>query len=446
MNIPLTNISGGHAAANRIDPYWAALWSQGSQAAWLSANVAARQIDAGLGTLPHYLHLDSERAWKHIRGPAMNRYLDVLAVLDVWRTATSEQIAALTGHTSLANGRSTIYADLFAAGLIDVGIFSNALNTTLDATRANLYRPSRSNTFDRQLRPHLTYAEWVSVTGGYPFESGGQYDRHNILTTEMALRATEMAEVAAVLGEKLSTWDLLAHSGCGYPPAVGRARHADATIIRTDGMRIAIETTASFTGAFEAKARRWAELLSNKRLADTGLTVIFLVAARPDQISSTAALTDVRKKLAAAVRDHAGVDFDRTAEKLMVASWTDWFPQAGHTTPQFATLDAYRPTGPAGNPWEPVSALDVIDLPFQPATTFNPHAIINNLSMLRSQPARLRRGTPPQLWPTAITETGFNGVPVPAPTRPETYVGKPLGKAFGVSGNAQPPRRLLSQL
>lgn len=431
------------AAADRIDPYWAALWGQGSNAAWVTADTARRQLDAGIATLPARLHLDEKQAWERILGVRLSRYLDVLAVLDVWRTVTAEQLAAILQRDDLGTGRSPIMADLFAAGLIDVGIFHSALNTS--DTRATLYRPARTTVFDRRLKPLLTRAEWISVTGGHEWESGSQFDRHNLLTSELILRAAEQNEVAAVMGEKLSSWDLLAHSGAGFDPASGRPRHADGTIVRTDGARIAIEMTASTGVSFEAKVRRWASLLSNRRFGDTGLAVIFVVASPASmQVRPESAAVNVRKIIAAAVRDHPGVDFDRTANRFMVASYTDWFPAAGVTDPSFHSLDALRPTGPLGDPWQPVSALDVIDLPFDANPRFDPEAIIDNITLLRSQPAWLRRGQPPQVWTDAIRGLGFTGVPVPAPTRPATYRGKPLGAAFGVSGDAKPPKRLMS--
>ncbi|WAB84973.1 hypothetical protein OVN20_05325 [Microcella daejeonensis] len=393
--------------------------------------------------LPAHLHLDEELAWSRILGARISVYLDVLAVLDSWRTATAEQLAALSGVAEVATGRSFVMADLFAVGLVDVGVFASALGGGGRAARAELYRPSRTNVFDRQLAPKLTRAEWVSVTGGHPFSSSSQFDRHNILTTELALRAVEMGELGAAMGEKLSSWDLLAHSGVGFPAATGRARHADATLIRPDGLRIAIEMTASTSPSFQQKVKRWATLLHHRRMADSGLVVLFVVAGRPDmQVRPAEALGDVRKAIAAAVRDSPGVSFDRTAERMMAASWLDWFPTPGQVEPSFLDLAAYRPTGPVGATWEPISPMDELELPLEPSARFDPTAVFDNVPGLRSQPAALRREATRQLWPEAVRAAGFTSIPAPAPARPGTYQGRPLGAARGASSTARAPKRL----
>lgn len=444
MSISMTDIPGGGDALARLDPFWASLWSQGSQGAWLTADTARRQIDAGIGRLPATLHLDEDAAWERILSRKIGRYLDVLGAVDYWRTVTADQLVTLTGQNDIGAGRSQVIADLFAVGLIDVGIFSNALRGVPGSSRASLFRPSRTHVFDRKLAPRLTRAEWLSVTGGQPFQSGSQYDRHNVLTVELAMRAAEMTEVRAVVGEKLSSWDLLAHSGCGFPSPVGRSRNADATFIRGDGARIAVELTASTGPSFHHKVQRWARLLSNRRNADSGLSVVFVLATRPENgVRPGDAATKVRREVALAARDNPGVSYDRTAERMAVVEWTDWFPAPGQVSPAFLTLDAIRPTGPLGDPWAPVSLLDESDLTFTPAPTFDPLAALDNLTGLRAMPRQLRTGKPAQVWPEAVRLAGFDRVPVPAPTRPETYKGKPLGAAFGVSGDAKPPARLL---
>jgi hypothetical protein len=55
----------------------------------------------------------------------------------------------------------------------------------------------------------LVYADWVAVTGGYPWTRGHQQDRHNLLATELGMRIAELGDVGAVLGESLSRHDLL---------------------------------------------------------------------------------------------------------------------------------------------------------------------------------------------------------------------------------------------
>jgi hypothetical protein len=422
---------------NRIDPYWAAVWAAGAQASWVSEDLAKKQVAAGIGRLPSHLEAGATQVLDALpKANEWSRRLNALSVIDSWRTVTGEQMAAITGDAALATGQSQVMAELFQAGAADVGVFSNGLFNGRNTARAALYRPSRTTAFDRDIAPHMTYPEWVSVTAGQPWESGSQFDRHNVLATELALRVAEFCEIGAVVGEKLSSWELLAHSGAGFPEAVGRNRAADATLIRTDGARIAVEMTASTGKHFEDKVRRWAGLLANRRFADTGLAVVFVVAPRPDRkIRAGEYVTMVRKFVAAAARDNPGVSFDRTA-------WQDWFPAAHEASAEFTTLQAWRPTGAAGDPWQSASLLDPFDLQFDPRDEAAALAVLDNLSGVRSVPYWLRTGRPKELWPRAIKQLGFRGIPVPVPARPEVNTGKALGAANGAAGQTQPPRRL----
>ncbi len=81
-------------------------------------------------------------------------------------------------------------------------------------------------------------------------------------------------------------------------------------------------------------------------MADTGLVVVFVVASRPDKkVKPGEYLNEVKKKVAASARDFPGVSFDRTASRMFVASWADWFPAPHRVSPSFFPLMAQRPTG-----------------------------------------------------------------------------------------------------
>lgn len=429
-------------AAQRMDPYWSGVWEQGSSAAWLSANLARRQEESGLGKIPSHLAFEEGQLLESLSvRHRVDPRLSAMGAIDVWRTLTGEQIAAITGEAKLASPTSRALGEMFAAGVADIGLFNTGLSYGKGA--GAIYRPSRTNVFERDIAPHLTYPEWVSVTGGYPWASGSQFDRHNILAAELSLRVAEWCEIGAVVGEKLSSWDLLAHTGAGFPAPVGAQHAADATLVRSDGMRIAVELTASTGPSFKAKVRRWATLLANRRMADTGLVVLFVVATRPDKMVNSSEVTNfVRRAVAAAARDNPGVDFDRTASRMFVADWRDWFPGAKTVNQSFLSLEAQRPTGPVGDPWETAFLLDPFDVQFEPRDEKRALAVIDNLSALRAEPSWLRNGRAPELWPLAIRDAGFSGIPVPLPSRPESHIGVPLGAPVGASGQTRPPRRL----
>ena len=436
--------TSGLGAADRTDPYWAGIWEQGASATWLSANLARRQADAGLGRIPTWLDNEPGALTESIRSPRRESRLAAMSVLDTWRTVTGEQLAAITGDPDLGSARARAMGELFAAGIADIGQFNTGL--AYGGSAGHIYRPSRTNVFDHDIAPRLTYPEWVSVTAGHPWESGSQYDRHNVIAAELALRVAEFCEIGAVVGEKLSTWNLLAHEGAGFPaPQKTKQRAADATLIRTDGARIAVELTASTGANFSKKVNGWAQLLSNRRMADTGLVVVFVVATRPDKMVNTGeVLSQVRTAIASAARDNPGVNFDRTAARMFVADWRDWFPAAGEAAPGFLTLQAERPTGAGSARWETASLLDPFDVVFEPTDPARAAAAVNNLAGIRSVPHWLRTGKRPTLWPHPIKQLGFDGIPVPTPSKPESHIGVPLGAGKGVTGATKPPARLVA--
>jgi hypothetical protein len=436
------------SAASRFDPYWDGLWQSGSQASWVSKTTADRQSDSGLAAVPRFLDTDVDIAWDRMWSPSrLPLRLRVLGALDMWRTASAEQLAAITGIPSIASGRSLVMAELFTLGLVDAGVFTSLLRATATTRRSTAYRPSATEVFRSRLTQQLTYPEWVAVTGGLPFSSTGQYDRHNLLGTELALRVAEWCEIGTTLGEKHSTVDLLTGSGLTRASIGGTTRAADATFVRTDGARIAIEVTASTGDRFTAKVRKWAADLSRLRMADSGLVVMFVVAERPDrQVNHGDVRTKVLQTVAEAARDHPGVSFDRTAERILVADWRDWFPTPGHVSPLFRTLDARRPTGPAGVLWERVGALDVFDVPFSPTNPALATAILDNANSLGGVPHWLRDSDGPPLWQIPMRRAWFDRTPTPKPARPESNVGMAPGAAKGVAGAALPPRRLRAPL
>ncbi|MEY9950577.1 hypothetical protein [Leifsonia sp. EB34] len=434
----------GLSAAARFDPYWAGIWEAGAHAAWVSADSASRQAAAGLAIIPNHLSMSADAGWERLFTPSrLSKQLRVLGALNMWRTVTAEQLAAITGIEAIASGRSTDMAAQFALGLTDVGQVGTVLGSTARTARAALYRPAATEVFRTKISPRLTYPERIAVTGGLPYASSSQYDRHNVLAAELALRVAEYCEIGTVLGERLSGIDLLTGSGIGRPRITGTTRAADATLVRTDGARIAIELTASTGERFENKVRKWAAVLSTLRMAETGLAVLFVIAGRPERKANAGVLRDkVLQTIARAARDYPGVSFDRTASRLLVADWQEWFPSPGKVSPSFLTLDAIRPTGEHRALWQKASALDVFDVEFAPSNPESALAILENANALGGVPLWLRTGTGPALWPLAIAEAGYNRIPVPRPTHPTTSAGLRLGAAKGAAGAARAPQRL----
>lgn len=420
-----------------IDPYYDDIWAPGSSAAWTTAKQATSQVARGFARLPARLAMPYEEAWDVLTSPTAYKRparLNVLGALDQWRTMTAEQLALLAGDPTIATGRSTVMKQLFASGLVDVGIFANALLTSRSAHVGTVYRPGADNEFDKKLASSLTYQEWLSVTGGLPFETRSQYDRHNLLAVELALRVAEFCHPATVLGEKLSSISALAYEGWGeHAPLQTQGRAADLTVIREDGLRVALEITANATATgFEKKVEKWASTISQRRLADSGLTVLFIVTSRP---GSRNLLSDVRKRVARAVKLYPGLNFDKSADRIGVVDWRDWFPDVGEVHEGFPTLDAWfydgsAPDSDGKGEWERRSVFDLFEFPYDPAPGRDPLQVRAGASALRATPEWLR-GEPVESAEFVLESAGLKDA------MPDAQHG-----GFG----AVPPRRLRAKL
>lgn len=401
------------ASQRVVDPFYDDIWAPGASAAWTTAKAAASQVARGVARLPARLSMPYDEAWETLLSPTAYKKdarLNALAALDQWRTLTAEQIALLSGDTKIASGRSTVMKQLFGAGLADVGTFTNALISSRSAHVATVYRPGAHNEFDRKLAPSLTYQEWLSVTGGTPFDTKSQYDRHNLLAAELALRIAEFCSPATVLGEKLSTISALAYEGWGdHAPIQTQGRAADLTAVREDGLRVALEITANATATgFEKKVEKWAATLSNRRLADSGLVVIFVVTPRP---GARNLLNDVRKRVARAVKLYPGLNHDLSANRIGVVDWRDWFPGPGEVHEGFPTLDSwfYDSTtvdDEGKGEWVRRSVFDLFDLGYDPAPGRDPLEVRSGASALRATPSWLR-GTPLETAKHVVATAGL---------------------------------------
>lgn len=432
------------ATHSRHDPYWDRLWAPGSQALWATGHMARQRKREGLGrvNVRHLLgEAESRRLLTANRGRA-NR-LAGWAVIDSWRTASAEQLAAITGSRLFLDPNYSAMAASFALNLVDFGTYANPLNRTPSMDRNVLYRPANSEAFDKIIMPTLTWPEWISITGGYPWSSGGQYDRHNVLATELGLRAAEYLPVGTVLGEKFSTVDLLCGTGLGKKVKKPDNRRADGTIIRHDGLRIAFELTATASKNFRSKVRRWAELISERPLETSGLTVLFIAAPHPDRPKNTRSdpRHDIYRAISSVMKEFPGTGKDSPAARIGVASWDDWFPARHEMTEQFFGLAADFAIGGGIGQAKWVRRELIGDYPFTPWRTFDAMAVIDNSKLLAATPHWLRKGDHTHLIGSPM-DRAREPVPIPSPTRPSRVKGRPLGGAVGCAPSARLPIRL----
>jgi hypothetical protein len=433
----------GVSVAERIDPFYDGLWVQGSQGAWARAGESHRQSGAGLGRLPAILQMDADEAWDTVTSSyRWGLKLAVLSTVDAYRTASVQQVQAITGAGMIAGRSPATLSALFATGLLDLGRPASALVPTEAGRVGYLLRPSRTKVFERRLAPLLTYPELVSITGGRGWMSGGFYDRHNVLSTELSLRVAELCEVGTVMGEKFASHDLLFGTGVGRAEVESFSR-GDGVIVRADGLRIVFEMTASLNASnveTQAKFDKWAALFDRDPFDANGTVVVFVVANQPDKPhASKVSVPMLRARIADAIRRHPGSGRVRSRDRFFIVDYSDWFPQAGTVSDGFFTMRAQTVPMRPGDAPRIVDLLNQFELDMGQAR-FDASAIIRNAAGLRSTPTWLRDGqAPPQVLDAMLTAHGLADIPV-APRWDGKGPGRMLndGSSGGVSTPARP--------
>lgn len=431
------------ATHNRADPYWDKLWAPGSQANWSSGAMERDRVKVDPSRTNKRFMLDRPEAMRLLTSNhGRTARLAGWSCIDSWRTVSAEQISALTGFTTYLDPRCSNVAASYSLDLLDLGTYTFPTHRAAGMGRNVLYRPGTSDAFDSHIKPTLTWPEWVSVTGGYPWSHGGQYDRHNLLATELALRAAEYLPVGAVLGEKFATVDLLAGSGLGKTVKKPDQRRADGVIVRADGLRIAYELTATASASFESKVRRWAQILANRPLETSGLVIVFVAASHPERLSSgNDPRAEIYRRIAKVLKDFPGTGTDSPAARIGVASWNEWFPARHELGEAFFSLEADFATAPGKGAarWAPKQLFG--DYAFTPWEAFDATAVIDNAPAILATPHWMRTGDHTHLIGTPMSRAGED-TPHPAPARPDKAKGRLLGAAIGAAGDARLPRRL----
>jgi hypothetical protein len=438
------NGSVSSTTAARRDPYWDGLWVSGSQAHWSTRDSLQQRNDTDGTRVNKKFLMDQEEAMT-ILTSSRNRSqrLAFWGVLDSWRTATAQQAAAFTGFDPLDTPTTQMVAASFSLGLIDIGTFPAALTPRPGFDSRSLYRPSDSKSFRRLIAPTLTWPEQLQATAGYDWSAGGQNDRHNVLAAELALRAAEHLPISGVLGEKLSTVDLLAGSGLGKTVNRPDNRRADGVLIRPDGLRIVMELTATASQSLKRKVHRWAKLLSERPLETSGIVIVFVTAPHPNRRKSGRdPHSEVVKVLAEVLHEFPGTGTDSPAARIGIVSWDEWFPGTHLLSKGFFELRcdfALKPEVRGPGKWVSRSLLN--EYPFEPWKGFNATAVIQNQGLLGATPFWFRQGEFTYLIGTPAQREGVT-IPVPAPQRPERSRGGVFGQPTGAVGKVTLPSRL----
>jgi hypothetical protein len=382
------------SAAARLDPYYDRLWEGGSQVPWGNHADLRAQAAAGLIRTPAHLQIRDEDA-RSVLGSASLRYdrLAAMAVLDSWRTMTTEMLAAFTGCPRFLDHRDRILATFFATGLTEIGTFQTPFGTSAAGRRANLHRTAKGHAFATKYAEELTETELLWVTGGYPWTRGGTFDRHNLLAAELCLRAAEYCpNIGTILGEKHALYDMLTSPVTEGPPRTGidfdvNQRRADSVLVRADGARIALEFTANPSTTFAEKVTRWCERIENTTLADTGLFVLFVSGANTQSRAGGSTVdTTVHGTISQITRRYSKA----TQARIGWVQWKSWFPQRGHVSPEFLSLTCATPTGTADDRWRPVRLLDPTSFEYTPRSAKAARSVIRASTLIGATPALVR--------------------------------------------------------
>lgn len=394
-----------YATDSRIDPYYQGLWEgNDTSISWTNAALAARQVEAGLGRLPAPWKMSRERAIEVVTAPHRRRELIVaLGALWQWHTVSGAQLAAFSGYRSLGSSFATvrlasdILAALFTLNLVEFGQSTAGLWALQRDKAPLIYRLSRTRSaWGKIISPTLSWAERLAITGGMTANAGRAGNRHNVLSSELGLRAAEVLPIATVLGERMCNLHAMAFDSAGMSHPSKTTASADLAIVRNDGLRIAIETTATTNADFPAKVERWTRILSQTPFEESGLVVCFLEALPVGRTETQRlhALSKMRAEISRAARFvHPGSTKTMTAQRIMVASWQDWFPSEHTFSPDFLTMRAIRPISMGEDPWRPVDMLDdLVDLPFR--STRGAKSLIDATASLAGTPSFLRKNLP----------------------------------------------------
>lgn len=341
------NVTG--CGQTRMDPYHGSVWGAGSQASWMSRDEGLALEAAGMGRLAAKDRaMTPEMALEMLSKPGASRdkMLRVLAAVLMWRTSTTEQLAAITGVSGRPLDRCLSAG--WALGLFNRGRIISHLPWQNFPQLWRVGRKSDLAKFDH----YFSTREWALTLAGQRWNEGSQIDRHNLLATELALRIAEHCPTTAVLGEHLANLALLTG---GVPSTTNR--YADSVIVRADGALIAIEVTASGYRRTAAKVEAWMQLLAQP--GGRNMAVLFVDASRPDDSAAGEHLSDA---ILSAISTTPGVYQSGAVDRIMIARWRDWFPSLHESNRTFPSLPAVTPSGPAGDRWRDVSVIDPFSL------------------------------------------------------------------------------------
>jgi hypothetical protein len=177
--------------------------------------------------------------------------------------------------------------------------------------------------------------------------------------------------------------------------------------VRDDGLKIAIEVTASLTTASIKKIDQLAELLSR----DVGKSVIFLFVVAPQPTSDHE--LEVGRRLRQAIKrsSHSsrGRILAEVEERMAIVKWESWFPAKGLVSREFVRMRAQRYSA-AEDEWVDIDFLDPFDVTFPGADSSAVEETSRNLNDVFGTPWWCRTGPGFDFDTYLIGRAGFSKV------------------------------------
>jgi len=360
-------------------------WRGGSDGIWTSRwDVRDRVGTVWELPVPYWLQMPEEEAWRRVLDPKNREdVLRVLGALDQWRTATVEQVEALTGVERLSKGRTSLMSALWNADLVSIGRWGSSWDVKSPPPERLMLRPAVNTAAHARLSRGLGWREWHSATAGLGWSADRQHPRHNVMATEFGLRMSEWGNVGMVLGERLSSWELVAGVE-GSPSA------ADVVLVRPDGLRVLVEITATINDRIDAKVERLAKLMHEH--PDIPMVGLFVVAPRTDRGEDPTSRLALRLRVAIerACRVWPGRAEAPTKARIAGVNWRYLF-QPGQVRDDVRLLPAAFPTD-GDDDWTDRHILDPAEVPLNAPPGFDATAVIQRAQTLRGVPWALREG------------------------------------------------------
>ena len=264
--------------------------------------------------------------------------LAAMGALAQWHTMSTRQLAAAGGWK--ANQGCRVLTPLWDAGILER---TRTLSKSMKSGSSDYTWRIRSSGQLRQWLDRLDDKNFLQTTFGKDITVAGPASAHvvhNLLMTEMALRAYErVPNIEVIYGERFGDAHMVLPSSHPKWPPEPTPWRADAVAVRSDGMRLMFELIHSVSSAqWRKKLPRWVEMLGSADRTESGAILVLFNAVLSEQ--HNAAGDRIRAGLKEAFDEMDPKVAQRARTQIVVASWREWFPMRYEISDRFLRLEA----------------------------------------------------------------------------------------------------------